>query len=122
MYKENYNLYQAIHRWVRSRFGSATMCENADCNKLPCKRYHWANISGEYKKERSDWKQLCPRCHTHFDGHLNYKDNCKRGHSLKSGDVRIRIGKDKLGNPREWRICRECERLREANKRLAVAS
>lgn len=30
-------------------------------------RYEWANISGEYKRERSDWVMLCPSCHRKID-------------------------------------------------------
>lgn len=25
-------------------------------------RYHWANISKEYKRDFSDWMQMCPSC------------------------------------------------------------
>lgn len=32
------------------------------------KRYfQWANISGEYLRIVSDWKQLCVKCHKKFD-------------------------------------------------------
>lgn len=31
------------------------------------KRYEWANISGEYKRDRSDWVMLCPSCHRKID-------------------------------------------------------
>jgi len=30
-------------------------------------RYEWANISGEYKRDVSDYIQLCPSCHRKFD-------------------------------------------------------
>lgn len=30
-------------------------------------RYEWANISGEYKRDRSDWVMLCPSCHRKID-------------------------------------------------------
>jgi hypothetical protein len=32
------------------------------------KRYFdWANISGEYLRDFSDWQQLCKLCHKAFD-------------------------------------------------------
>src|SRR3990167_9488287 len=59
--------------WVRLHFGKANKCEEPTCiyprkdwdgrlMEKP-KRYEWANISGKYKRERSDWETLCPSCH-----------------------------------------------------------
>ena len=30
-------------------------------------RYHWANVSGKYLRDISDWIQLCVKCHKQFD-------------------------------------------------------
>jgi len=30
-------------------------------------RVEWANISGEYKRDKSDWIELCSSCHRYFD-------------------------------------------------------
>lgn len=57
--------YSAIHKWVAKEFGRPTRCEF--CNYDKKKRYHWANLSGEYKREREDWVMLCPSCHKKYD-------------------------------------------------------
>lgn len=68
------NSYYAVHMYMLNHFGKATKCENLLCvyprkerangrmMEKP-KRYEWANISGEYKRERADWMELCPSCH-----------------------------------------------------------
>lgn len=52
--------YQGLHAWVRKTLGKATHCEN-NLNHI-ARVYYWANVSGEYKREESDWKQSCPSC------------------------------------------------------------
>lgn len=52
--------YRNLHRWVESKLGKAHLCENNSSHKST--RYHWANISHEYKRDLADWKQLCPSC------------------------------------------------------------
>ena len=61
-----YKEYRAIHWWLRVTYGKATYCSNDPNHKA--KRYDWANISGEYKKDINDYKQLCRPCHFRFDG------------------------------------------------------
>lgn len=64
--------YQGIHVWIWGKFGKASKCENLRCkNKFP-KRFEWANISGQYRRDRSDFIQLCCSCHRKYDlGCLN---------------------------------------------------
>ena len=57
--------YQALHSWVRLRLGRPMKCEH--CGRTDKKKYEWANISGEYKRELSDWVRLCTKCHRIFD-------------------------------------------------------
>lgn len=64
--------YSAKHIWMKVNFGKANMCEEKECSCVS-KNYHWANISGEYKRERSDWKMLCVKCHKKFDKGKNGK-------------------------------------------------
>ena len=69
--------YSALHGWIIRKFGIADKCENKDCiyprkNKSgkwvrKVKRYEWANISGEYKRTKKDFIQLCPSCHRKYD-------------------------------------------------------
>lgn len=52
--------YRALHEWVEKHLGKASKCSNNINHKSS--RYHWANISGEYKRDLSDWHELCPSC------------------------------------------------------------
>lgn len=55
--------YQAKHTWIRRNWGKADKCENNSCTYDSPKIYHWANVSGDYLRDRSDWIMLCPSCH-----------------------------------------------------------
>jgi hypothetical protein len=67
--------YRNLHRWVERHLGKASFCENSPIHIAT--RYHWANISGEYKRDLSDWRQLCPKC--------NINDGVKIPERLKGG-------------------------------------
>lgn len=59
--------YEALHAWVRLHFGSTGCCEM--CGQR--RKTQWANVSGNYERERGDWQELCSPCHKHTDlGHL----------------------------------------------------
>lgn len=59
--------YYGVHDWMTSRYGQPKHCE--ECGSTdPRKRYEWANISGEYRRDRADFRRLCKRCHNIFDG------------------------------------------------------
>lgn len=58
--------YRTKHHWVVRRLGKATMCESCGLTEIPegkQRYFDWANISGEYKRDISDWQQLCRKCH-----------------------------------------------------------
>ena len=55
--------YYALHNWIRKQKGKARKCE--ECGKEG--RCHWANISGEYKRDINDFKSLCASCHRQYD-------------------------------------------------------
>jgi hypothetical protein len=57
--------YAAKHLWVAYNYGRPKLCEQ--CGVTDRKMYHWANISREYKRERSDWLRLCVPCHKKLD-------------------------------------------------------
>jgi hypothetical protein len=55
--------YVGLHRWVQRHKGKAVKC--AHCGKTGyC---HWANISGEYKRDLDDFVSLCVSCHKFYD-------------------------------------------------------
>ena len=57
--------YQGLHAWISRRLGKPNMCEN--CNTSKKRMYHWANISGLYKRNLKDWMRLCVPCHHNYD-------------------------------------------------------
>lgn len=69
--------YWAKHIFLKNHFGKASKCENDGCvyprynskGVLLQKpnRYHWANISGKYRRGREDYMELCPSCHKRYD-------------------------------------------------------
>lgn len=71
--KEKIVGYTALHDWVRRYLGKATVCVNGHT----AKRFVWANISGEYKRELNDWHSLCNSC--------NMKDGIKIAERFKNG-------------------------------------
>ena len=58
------NDYQNIHNWVRTRLLKPKFCQI--CNVVYPRDL--ANISGEYKRDLSDWQWLCRNCHMTSDG------------------------------------------------------
>lgn len=59
--------YFSKHSWIRRKYGRADECQVCEGKKTRVKRYEWANISGKYERNRSDWIQLCVRCHRKMD-------------------------------------------------------
>lgn len=65
-WKGNKATYNSIHHWVRRNFGRPSICEH--CTKeFVGLRIHWANVSGQYKRDRKDWVRLCAKCHRKYD-------------------------------------------------------
>ncbi len=56
---------KALHDWIRWNYGEKMECEK--CGSKNAKVYDWSNISGEYKRDRSDWQRLCRSCHQKYD-------------------------------------------------------
>jgi hypothetical protein len=59
--------YDDIHRWIKVEKGQSNKCEY--CKKIykNLSHMHWANKSGEYKKDVNDWLRLCRWCHKKYD-------------------------------------------------------
>jgi hypothetical protein len=58
--------YMAKHNWVRRRLGKASrqMCERCGWHAA-----EWANVSGEHRRDLSDYVALCVGCHRKMDGY-----------------------------------------------------
>jgi hypothetical protein len=59
--------YRGLHYWVESQLGKPDICEHCGKNGLKGRQIHWANISGQYKREITDWIRLCSYCHMVYD-------------------------------------------------------
>jgi len=60
------------HAWVKSRLGKPNKCEH--CGTTSAKKFEWANKSGQYKRDLTDWLRLCTRCHVFYDKKDNLKE------------------------------------------------
>lgn len=61
--------YAGVHKWIQRTLGKPNLC--SICGITNSKKYEWANISGEYKRDITDWKRLCVSCHRLYDDHSN---------------------------------------------------
>lgn len=61
--------YSGLHNWIHRKYGNATKCE--ECRST--KNIQWANKTGKYLRDRTDWLQLCPSCHWFQDNQNHSK-------------------------------------------------
>lgn len=59
--------YHALHLWISRHYGYPDTCERCGTHESNHAKIHWANISGDYLRIRSDWLRLCASCHVNFD-------------------------------------------------------
>lgn len=64
-WKGDFASYSALHYWLYRQVGKANYCSKNTTHKST--RYHWANISGLYKRDVNDFMALCPSCHHKYD-------------------------------------------------------
>ena len=61
--------YQSLHSWLIRHFPKTGVCEW--CSRVVggsgTAGTHFANISGEYRRDRSDFMELCSSCHKLYD-------------------------------------------------------
>jgi len=62
-FKEEGVGYDALHDWVNRHAGLAKKC--LTCGSTTT--VHWANYSGNYLRDLSDWISLCVPCHRKHD-------------------------------------------------------
>jgi hypothetical protein len=59
--------YGSLHRWVETHLGKPQICEFCGKENNIKRGIDWANKSGLYKRELSDWLRLCKSCHKIYD-------------------------------------------------------
>lgn len=61
--------YAAQHHWIRSHKTKTGICEECQRDLGPNgpRGTQWANISGDYRRDVDDFRELCPPCHRRFD-------------------------------------------------------
>lgn len=57
--------YSGLHAWVYRNLGKATTC--SICSDDRKRHVHWANISHQYKRVKTDFIQLCVKHHSAYD-------------------------------------------------------
>jgi len=71
--------YGPLHSWVKRKLGRPSFCIQCGIRGKHYTRttkekvgkvwsIHWANKSGEYKRDLTDWIPLCVSCHRIYDG------------------------------------------------------
>lgn len=61
------NEYFQVHSWMVREYGKANKCESNECNQKS-EFFEWALLKGkDYKKDRSNFWQLCKSCHRKYD-------------------------------------------------------
>ena len=59
--------YRQIHKWLRRNYGSASCCQNINCNRSS-KYFDWAKLPNcNYEHNIENYIQLCRKCHRLMD-------------------------------------------------------
>jgi len=107
--------YTGLHLWIYRQLGKAKTCIR--CGKSGTgKQIQWANISGEYKRDVSDFEPLCASCHKKQDYFRKFGNACRKGHEFTEWNTKIDISKD--GTRR--RICKTCRRIAHVRRKSVV--
>lgn len=90
--------YGTVHDYISYHYGQPQICEHCDSVNLGSRKHQWANISGEYRRDRSDWLRLCAKCHFVYDKRYltlskYQKAKIKYGRPNKTGFKNVRLTK-----------------------------
>jgi endogenous inhibitor of DNA gyrase (YacG/DUF329 family) len=65
--------YRGLHSWIRKKLGRPDTCEHCGKIGLTGHKINWANRSGKYLRDTSDWLRLCVKCHREYDATYRIK-------------------------------------------------
>jgi hypothetical protein len=68
--------YDGMHDWVTKHLGQPIGCEVCGINDLE-RKYHWANVSGKYLRNKSDFKRMCVPCHSKYDHKMRKNESAE---------------------------------------------
>jgi hypothetical protein len=78
--------YSGLHAWVATHKTKTGVCE--DCGQYVGtngpRGTQWANISGDYRRDLDDFRELCVLCHRRFD--LSRGNGSATGNGSRSAD------------------------------------
>lgn len=69
--------YYGTHDWITKHYGQPIGCDECGLNDSS-RKYHWANLSHEYKRDRSDFKRMCVSCHRKYDYAYTRRKNAEK--------------------------------------------
>jgi ppGpp synthetase/RelA/SpoT-type nucleotidyltranferase len=114
--------YRGLHYWVERNLGKPEKCVKCGLERYKQHTMHWANISGEYKKDISDWSQMCAKCHKAFDNDRDMnilEPVCKNGHNVSEENLYLRVDKRPY-RENTYKECKICRRESQARYRKAI--
>lgn len=59
--------YGSLHSWIRRKLGTPSICWECGFTSNNSRQFHWANVSGEYRRDLEDFVRLCVVCHKAYD-------------------------------------------------------
>ena len=71
--------YSAIHKYLTAKYGKPDQCEECDLKPNNKADIHWANMTGNYTRDKEDYKPLCRWCHLKHDGNDIKSNGGRRG-------------------------------------------
>lgn len=117
--------YAALHAWIKKIFPKpdhCLQCGNQEQFAIDGRSIlDLANLSGEYKRELSDWTWLCRLCHSRHDEPYK-KRKWANGVNCKAGHILAEVGF--YTSPTKGRQCKLCNtehaKLNKRRYRLAA--
>lgn len=93
-----YNEYVGLHHWVAKQLGKPKSCSR--CSKTTG-YFDWANLSGRYLKDLTDWARLCRACHSMMDNRKGNPEVCSNGHRMVISNLFLhrRLNTKKINKP-----------------------
>jgi hypothetical protein len=109
--------YYGLHFRVYAAMGKATKCSMCGTTKG---RIEWANKSGKYENNLTDWIQLCSSCHKLYDNALRHGYRLGRERNCyKCGVVKplTEFHHDRTRSSGRSPLCRTCSSFKEHERR-----